>query len=78
VNKIIHTEAMLLPKCEIVVIDKGFVQPDLTINHHDMHDYLHLTTAGYQKAFGPIHELLLQLLAEGELEKDLPSSHSSE
>ena len=63
-----------MPKCEIVAIDKGFIQPDGTISHHDMHDYLHLTNSGYHKAFEPVHDLLLQLLSEGEPEKDLTPS----
>lgn len=62
------------PRVEVVSIDNGFVQPDGTISHHDMHDYLLLTNAGSRKAFEPVHELLLQLLNEGETEKDLTPS----
>ncbi|KAJ8980313.1 hypothetical protein NQ317_005234 [Molorchus minor] len=61
-------------KPQLVPIDKGFIQPDGTISHHDMHDYLLLTNAGSKKAFEPVHELLLQLLNEGETEKDLTPS----
>lgn len=74
VNKLVHSKVSTVPKCEIVEIDKGFIQPDGTISHHDMHDYLHLTNSGYQKAFEPVYELLLQLLTEGEPEKDLTPS----
>ena len=74
VNKLVHSKVSAVPKCEIVAIDKGFIQPDGTISHHDMHDYLHLTNSGYCKAFEPVYELLLQLLSEGETEKDLTPS----
>jgi platelet-activating factor acetylhydrolase IB subunit beta/gamma len=74
VNKLVHSKVSAVPKCEIVAIDKGFIQPDGTISHHDMHDYLHLTNSGYSKAFEPVYELLLQLLSEGETEKDLTPS----
>ncbi|PSN31057.1 Platelet-activating factor acetylhydrolase IB subunit beta [Blattella germanica] len=66
--------AYIVVLCEIVAIDKGFIQPDGTISHHDMHDYLHLTNSGYEKAFEPVHDLLMQLLTEGEPEKDLTPS----
>jgi hypothetical protein len=44
-----------------------------------MDDYLHLTPQGYLKAFEPVHELLCQLLAEGEKEnlEDEEDSSSS-
>lgn len=74
VNEILKTKISILPKVEVVSIDKGFVQPDGTISHHDMHDYLLLTNSGSKKAFEPVHELLLQLLNEGEPEKDLTPS----
>lgn len=55
-------------RIQLVNIDsptsRGFVQTDGTISHHDMHDYLHLTQKGYDKAFEPVNELLLQLLSE--------------
>nr|CAI5866158.1 unnamed protein product [Callosobruchus analis] len=62
------------PKVELVPIHGGLVQQDGTISHHDMHDYLLLTNAGAHKAFEPVHELLLQLLQENEVEKDLTPS----
>ncbi|VEN42668.1 unnamed protein product [Callosobruchus maculatus] len=62
------------PKVELVPIHGGLVQQDGTISHHDMHDYLLLTNAGARKAFEPVHELLLQLLQENEVEKDLTPS----
>jgi platelet-activating factor acetylhydrolase IB subunit beta/gamma len=74
VNKLVHSKVSAVPKCETVVIDKGFIQPDGTISHHDMHDYLHLTNSGYYKAFEPVYELLTQLLTEEETEKDLTLS----
>lgn len=74
VNDILKNKISALPKVEVVVIDKGFVHPDGTISHHDMYDYLLLTNAGSKKAFEPVHELLVQLLTEGETEKDLTPS----
>ena len=45
-----------------------------------MYDYLHLTQKGYDKAFEPVNELLLQLLAEfdGELVRTEAEGASSE
>ncbi|KAF5294197.1 hypothetical protein FQR65_LT10908 [Abscondita terminalis] len=74
VNDILKTKVATLHKVEVVEIDKGFVHVDGTISHHDMYDYLLLTNAGSKKAFEPVHELLVQLLNEGETEKDLTPS----
>lgn len=73
-NELVKQKALNMPRVEFVNIDKGFVQPDGTISHHDMHDYLLLTNTGSRKAFEPVYELLLQLLSEGEVEKDLTPS----
>ena len=73
-NAILKEKIVGLPKCELVHVGKGLVQPDGTISHHDMFDYLHLTNTGYVKAFEPLHEILLQLLSENEPEKDLTPS----
>ena len=56
------------------------LQADGTISHHDMYDYLHLTQKGYDKAFEPVNELLLQLLSEfdGELVRTEAEGASSE
>lgn len=61
-------------KVQTVQIDKGLVQADGTISHHDMFDYLNLTNAGYKKVFEPIFDLLSQILSENEPEKDLTPS----
>lgn len=74
VNKIVRAQVQGWPRVETVAADKGLVQPDGTISHLDMLDYLHLTDNGYRKAFQELHELLLQLLSEGEEEKDLTPS----
>ncbi|KAF5274710.1 hypothetical protein FQA39_LY07102 [Lamprigera yunnana] len=74
VNELLVTKMATLPKVEVVVIDKGFIHVDGTISHHDMYDYLLLTNAGSKKAFEPVHDLLVQLLNEGETEKDLTPS----
>ncbi|XP_031622806.1 platelet-activating factor acetylhydrolase IB subunit beta homolog [Contarinia nasturtii] len=61
-------------KVQTVQIDKGLVQADGTISHHDMFDYLNLTNTGYKKVFEPIYDLLSQILNENEPEKDLTPS----
>lgn len=61
-------------KVQTVKIDKGLVQLDGTISHHDMFDYLNLTNAGCKKVFEPIYDLLSQILNENEPEKDLTPS----
>lgn len=71
-------------RAQLVNIDapstRGFIQADGTISHHDMYDYLHLTQKGYDKAFEPVNELLLQLLSEfdGELVRTEAEGASSE
>lgn len=74
VNEMLKSKITTIPKVEVVSIDKDFIQPDGSISHHDMHDYLLLTNSGSRKAFEPIYELLLQLLNEGEPEEDLTPS----
>lgn len=74
VNKLLKTSVDTFQKVELVQIDNGFIQPDGTISHHDMHDYLLLTNSGSKKAFEPVYELLLQLLNENEHEKELTIS----
>ncbi|XP_022901860.1 platelet-activating factor acetylhydrolase IB subunit beta homolog [Onthophagus taurus] len=71
VNDLIKSKVSQLPKVEIVPIENGFIQPDGTISHHDMYDYLLLTNSGSRKAFEPVYEMLQQLLSEGEVEKEL-------
>lgn len=61
-------------KIQTVQIDKGLIQVDGSISHHDMYDYLNLTNTGYKKIFEPIFDLLSQILNEGEPEKDLTPS----
>lgn len=61
-------------RVQTVAIDKGLVQPDGTISHHDMFDYLNLTNAGTKKVFEPVFDLLTQILNENEPEKDLTPS----
>lgn len=74
VNELLKNSLNGRKKVELVSIDKGFIQPDGSISHHDMYDYLILTNAGSKKAFEPVYELILQLLNEGEPEKDLTPS----
>ncbi|KAG7311397.1 hypothetical protein JYU34_002439 [Plutella xylostella] len=74
INQLLKEKVSNINKVEMVTIDKGFVQLDGTISHHDMHDYLIPTNAACRKAFEPIHDILQQLLSEGEPEKDLTPS----
>jgi len=64
VNQSLPAALANIPRVQVVNIDPGFIQPDGSISHHDMFDYLHLTRLGYQKSFDPIYDLLLQLLSE--------------
>lgn len=73
-NKLVRSKVAGMNCVQAVSADKGLLQPDDSISHHDMPDYLHLSEAGYRKAFEPVYELLLQLLSEGEEEKDLTPS----
>lgn len=68
VNKLLRSKASGLPKVEVVSTDMGLIQQDGTISHHDMPDYLHLSDAGYRKAFEALYELILQLLSDEEEE----------
>lgn len=63
-----------MKRIQTVCIDKGLVQTDGTISHHDMFDYLNLTTASTKKVFEPLFDLLSQILHENEPEKDLTPS----
>lgn len=74
VNQILRTKISSLSKIETVSASKGLVQTDGTISHHDMPDFLHLSDAGYRKAFESVYELLNQLLFENEKEQDLTPS----
>lgn len=68
VNSLISDNLRGNSRAQLVNLDAGFVQADGTISHHDLYDYLHLTQKGYDRAFEPVTELLLQLL--GEFESD--------
>lgn len=50
---------------------KTLCQNDGSISHHDMLDYLTLTETGYRKVFEPIYELILQLMGENDIDKNL-------
>ncbi|BES90203.1 Platelet-activating factor acetylhydrolase [Nesidiocoris tenuis] len=62
VNRIINVKLNGLLKVATVCGDLGLVQPDGTISHHDMPDFLHLSDAGYRKAFENVSEVLHQLV----------------
>ncbi|XP_071440760.1 platelet-activating factor acetylhydrolase IB subunit alpha1 [Hetaerina americana] len=63
VNQILKESISGLTDCHLVDSSEGFVQPqDDSISHLDMYDYLHLTEAGYAKAFAPVNTILRRLL----------------
>ncbi|GAB0088998.1 Platelet-activating factor acetylhydrolase IB subunit beta homolog [Sergentomyia squamirostris] len=74
VNATVASKCSGMKRVQIVSIEKGLVQSDGTISHHDMYDYLNLTNAGSRKVFEPVYELLHQILTENEPEKDLTPS----
>ena len=53
-------------RVQLVKSDSGFVQADGSISHLDLYDYLHLSPQGQRKVFEPVHDLLVQLLAESQ------------
>lgn len=74
VNDLVEQRCIGLNRVQTVTIDKGLIQTDGTISHHDMFDYLNLTNSGSKKVFEPVHDLLSQILNENEPEKDLTPS----
>ncbi|KAG8295922.1 platelet-activating factor acetyltransferase activity protein [Homalodisca vitripennis] len=74
VNELVRRKLQGRSRVQTVSCEKGLVGADGTISHHDMPDYLHFSDAGYRKALEPLHDLLLQLLTEGEEERDLTPS----
>lgn len=74
VNSILKEQCVAMPKVQVVEVDKGIVQSDGSISHHDLFDYLNLTNAGSKKVFEPVWDLLNQLINENEPEKDLTPS----
>ncbi|XP_059480991.1 platelet-activating factor acetylhydrolase IB subunit alpha2 [Neocloeon triangulifer] len=69
VNLLLKEQMTGLDRLQILDLNKGIVHAEGTIDAHDMDDYLHLTPQGYRKTFEPLHELLTQLLSEGEVEE---------
>ncbi len=68
-NRLVGLQLRGDARAQLLDLDPGFVQPDGTIGHHDMYDYLHLTPRGYERAFEPVAELLQQVVAEAEEEE---------
>ncbi len=73
VNLLLKEKCSGLHKVQMVDIDKGLVQSDGTISHHDLYDYLNPTNAGCKKLFEPVWDLLNQILNENEPETLTPS-----
>lgn len=73
VNLLLKQKFSNMPLIELIKIDEGLIQADGTISHHDMYDYLLLTNSGSKKVFEPVYELLVQLLTENDVDKELLS-----
>ncbi|XP_044738649.1 platelet-activating factor acetylhydrolase IB subunit alpha2-like [Chrysoperla carnea] len=58
----IDSKPELEQNIHIVEIHNNIIQSDGTISHYLLHDYLHLTNAGYTKIFTPVYEKLCELL----------------
>lgn len=79
-NELLEVKLALLSRVQLVKATPDLVQPDGTISHLDMYDYLHLTPHGYRRVFEPIYDLIVQLLAEADGNPDaatLATSSSS-
>ncbi|XP_022227455.1 platelet-activating factor acetylhydrolase IB subunit beta homolog [Drosophila obscura] len=74
INELVKEMTTGMDRVQTVAIDKGLVQGDGTISHHDMFDYKNLTNTGAKKILEPLYELLSQILNENELERDLTPS----
>ena len=73
VNALLPSKICDLSGVQLLNTDCGFIQPDGTISHLDMYDYLHLSPRGYRKVFEPVHDLLVQLLATESEQEDVSS-----
>lgn len=71
VNEYLRQKFASYSKVEVIGSGKTLLQSDGSVSHHDMLDYLSLTEAGYRKVFEPIYELILQLMGENDLDKNL-------
>ncbi|KAH8350322.1 hypothetical protein KR067_000115 [Drosophila pandora] len=66
INKLVMEMTKGLNRVQTVSIDKGLVQSDGSISHHDMFDYKNLTNTGANKILEPLYDLLSQILYENE------------
>lgn len=76
VNELLAVKLALMSHVQLVNTAPDLVLPDGTISHLDMYDYLHLTPNGYRRVFDPLHDLLLQLLAESSEADDTNNAQS--
>ncbi|KAI5693204.1 hypothetical protein M8J75_010891 [Diaphorina citri] len=58
-------------RLEFISHDISDLVSDDRISAGDFFDFLRLTESGSRKVFGPIHDIIVQLLSEDEKEKDL-------
>lgn len=62
INSIVADQLSGVPNTTFLAIDPSlFVNKEGKISHTDMHDYLHLTTEGYQKLCDPLLDLIQDL-----------------
>ncbi|KAK2705654.1 platelet-activating factor acetylhydrolase IB subunit alpha1-like [Artemia franciscana] len=64
VNELLKEELISKNQVKFVDISSGMVQPDGTISHLDLHDYLHLSVTGYEKIFSIVYNNLLSCLID--------------
>ncbi|KAL7875198.1 hypothetical protein SRHO_G00061680 [Serrasalmus rhombeus] len=62
VNALVQAELAPLSFASFLDVDPGFVQPDGSILHQDLYDYLHLTPQAYQRVCRPLHARVKALL----------------
>ncbi|KAH8275037.1 hypothetical protein KR026_010955 [Drosophila bipectinata] len=74
INKLVIEMTKGLHRVQTVSIDKGLVQSDGSISHHDMFDYKNLTNTGANKILEPLYDLLSQILYENEPDPYLSQS----
>lgn len=74
INELMAERCVALPRVQTVTTDKGVLQPDGSLSHLDMYDYLHVTNNGAHKCYEPVHDLISQILNENEGTVDLTPS----
>lgn len=74
INELVAERCVSQARVQTVVTDKGVLQPDGSLSHLDMFDYLNLTNNGAHKCYEPVLDLISQILSENEAAVDLTPS----